>query len=122
MSRRLTSWMKRTSDPRVDPGNLCFDTLPYVRKAMRIALIETEGCLKDSHGKDIDWVRAQIEKLRKQGVKVIELRAAGDLTEYVAVLNNIKDQNALTGRKSRSSPEPRPEYLPRKRRVSFRQE
>ena len=98
MSRRLTSWMKRTSDPRVDPGNLCFDTLPYVRKAMRIALIETEGCLKDSHGKDIDWVRAQIEKLRKQGVKVIELRAAGDLTEYVAVLNNIKDQNALTGR------------------------
>lgn len=31
---------------------------------------------------------------------MIELRAAGDLTEYVAALNNIKDQNALTGREN----------------------
>lgn len=98
MNKRLTSWMKRTNDPRVNLNDLSFDTLPYVRKAMRIALFEVDGCLKDKHGKDVEYVKKQMEKLRKQGVQVVEFKAPADLAAYTAALKDVVKQNPYQGR------------------------
>lgn len=98
MAKRLMSWMKKTGDPRVNPNDLSFDTLPYVRKAMRLALFDVDKCLKDKSGKEIEWVRTQIEKLRSQGVTVVEFKAPGNMAEYVGALLKIKGDSKLTGR------------------------
>lgn len=98
MSKRLASWMKKTNDPRVNLDDLSFDTLPYVRKAMKVAIFETEGCMKDKAGKDHEFVKKQIEKLRKNGVRIVEVNPMADVAEYTAVLTDILKKSNCQGR------------------------
>lgn len=48
MSRKLDRWMKRTGDPRLDPDDMTFDTYPYVRKKMKLAIFDLDGTILDT--------------------------------------------------------------------------
>jgi len=98
MVKKLARWMKRTDDPRTDPDDMSFDKYPYVRHAMQLAVFDAAGCIRDRSGKRREWVEAQMENLRKRGVRVVELEAPQDFGQYVEALKTLCAESGLTMR------------------------
>lgn len=98
MEKKLLRWMKDTGDPRVDPLDMSFDTYPYVRRAMKIAVFDIDGCVNGPDGKPYPWVLEQMNLLRGRGVEVMQVNLPEELDSCVEVLDRIRKESGLSGR------------------------
>lgn len=87
MRRKLDRWMTETGDPRLDPEDMSFDTYPYVRKKMRLAIFDLDGTMLDtSLGEDtaVPMYPGMENTIRELHSRGILLAVISDQTQEVA--------------------------------------
>ena len=125
MARKLHKWMRRTGDPRVDPEDMSFDEYPYVRKAMKVLVLDIDGTLRTRDGEILRWVSDRLRQVAESGVRLVVTSSgsesdvqdilkgcfqetdifkvysgidAADIDAYARLLSGIVSECGLTGR------------------------